>query len=256
MNSGMEGIPVVHGREEVKTRNSTARKQPRQWQVRDRLNRAWRWPLYSRARAVAALAAALTVVVIWPQITGGSRSTPASTSSTAPATAAPTAATWSSTPTAAAAVAAATASTGAVGQGTPLTEPPQPPVLTASPDDYTTPETVAAKYLQAWCYQPVNAPVNSNITNAAAFMTDAGLADDQSRAPGQSALTSICGPVTVTRLGEQPSTPDRALVVLSTRQVLLNPAGSIIGQQSIEQTRRILRGPDGRWLVDIPVQAG
>ena len=88
-------------------------------------------------------------------------------------------------------------------------------------------------------------------------LTAAGLADDQSRAPTrQSALTSICGPVTVTSLGEQPSTPDRSLLTLSTHQVLLNPAGSIIGQQMLEQTRRILRGPDGRWLVDVQVRAG
>jgi hypothetical protein len=38
--------------------------------------------------------------------------------------------------------------------------------------------------------------------------------------------------------------------------VLLNPAGSIIGQQMLEQTRRILCGPDGRWLVDVQVHAG
>ena len=88
-------------------------------------------------------------------------------------------------------------------------------------------------------------------------MTAAGLADDQSRgAARQSALTSICGPVTVTPLGEQPSTPDRALLALSTHQVLLNPAGSTIGQQMLEQTRRILRGPAGRWLVDVQMQAG
>ena len=69
-------------------------------------------------------------------------------------------------------------------------------------------------------------------------------------------MTSICGPVTVTPLGEQPSIPDRALLALSTHQVLLNAAGSIIGQQMLEQTRRILRGPDGRWLVDVQVRAG
>ena len=231
------------------TRSTSAKKEPRQWHVRDRLNRAWRWPLYSRVRAIGTLAAALAVVVIWPQVTGSSRDTSASTSTSGPSSAT-TPATWSSIP--------ATTGPPAPGAGGPaaVTEAPSPPVVTASPADYDKPETVAAKYMQAWCYQPVGSAATTNITTAAAFMTAAGLADDQSRAPGQSALTSICGPVAVTRLGEQPSTPDRALVVLSTRQVLLNPAGSIIGQQSIEQTRRILRGPDGRWLVDIPVQAG
>jgi hypothetical protein len=231
-------------------RSMTAKKEPRQWQVRDRLNRAWRWPLYSRVRAIGTLAAALAVVVIWPQVTGSSRDTSASTSTTGPASAT-TPVTWLST-----SDLAATATTGADGQVA-VTEAPSPPVLTPLPADYATPETVAAKYLQAWCYQPVGSVANTNITTAAAFMTAAGLADDQSRAPTRpSALTSICGPVTVTPLGEQPSTPDRALLALSTHQVLLNPAGSIIGQQMLEQTRRILRGPDGRWLVDVQVRAG
>ena len=232
------------------TRSMTARQQPRQRQVRDRLNRAWRWPLYSRARAIGTLAAALAVVVIWPQVTGTSRDTAASTSTAGPA-AATTPATWSSNP--------ATTVPPPSGAGDPatLTEAPSPPVLTASPADYAEPETVATKYLQTWCYQPVGSPANTNITNVTSYMTAAGLADDQSRAPTRpSALTSICGPVTVTPLGEQPSTPDRALLTLSTHQVLLNPAGSIIGQQMLEQTRRILRGPDGRWLVDVQVRAG
>jgi len=223
------------------TGNTTAPKAPR-WQLRDRLNRGWRWPLYSRARAVGTLAAVVLLVLIWPQVTGGNRSTAASTGATAPIAAATTSATGSSS-----APSASTAMTGA----------PSPPVVTASAGDYATPEAVAAKYLQAWCYQPVSAPVNTNIANAAAWMTAAGLADDKSRAPTQqSALTSICGPVTVTPLAEQPSTPDRALVALSTRQAYLNPAGSIIGRQRIEQTRRILRAADGRWLVDASVQAG
>ena len=231
-------------------RSTTAKKEPRQWQVRDRLNRAWRWPLYSRARAIGTLAAALAVVVIWPQVTD-SRDTSAASTSTAGPAAATTPATWSSNP-------ATTGPPAAAADGpVAVTEAPSPPVLTASPADYAQPETVAAKYLQTWCYQPVGSPSNTNITNSAAFMTAAGLADDQSRAPTrQSALTSICGPVTLTPLGEQPPTPGRALLTLSTQQVLLNPAGSIIGQQMLEQTRRILRGPDGRWLVDVQVRAG
>jgi hypothetical protein len=230
-------------------RSVTARQQPRQWQVRDRLNRAWRWPLYSRVRAVGTLAAALAVVVIWPQVTD-SRDTSASISTTGPVSAT-TPTTWSSNP--------ATTGPPPSGAGAPVavTEAPSLPVLIASPADYAEPETVATKYLQAWCYQPVGSPAATNITTAAVYLTAAGLADDQSRAPTRpSALTSICGPVTVTPLGEQPPTPDRALLALSTHQVLLNPAGSIIGQQMLEQTRRVLRGPDGRWLVDVQVRAG
>ena len=69
-------------------------------------------------------------------------------------------------------------------------------------------------------------------------------------------LTSICGPVTVTQVGEQPSAPDRTLLQLSTRQAYINTIGVIVSQQTIEQTRRMVRGTDGRWLVDTQVQAG
>ena len=68
--------------------------------------------------------------------------------------------------------------------------------------------------------------------------------------------TSICGPVTVTQIGEQPSAPDRTLLQLSARQAYINTSGVVVSQQTIEQTRRIVRGPDGRWLVDTQVQAG
>jgi len=54
----------------------------------------------------------------------------------------------------------------------------------------------------------------------------------------------------------QPSTPDLTLLQLSTRQAYINTSGVIVSQQRIEQTRRIVRGPDGRWLVDTQVQAG
>jgi hypothetical protein len=46
------------------------------------------------------------------------------------------------------------------------------------------------------------------------------------------------------------------MLLLTAQQVYLNASGVIVGQQRIEQTRRIVRGSDGRWLVDTQVQAG
>ena len=141
--------------------------------------------------------------------------------------------------------------------GTNLTASPPPPTLTTSPEQYRTAEAVATQYLQVWCWQPAAAPANSNLTNTAPWITPAGQADDLTRsATSLPSLTSICGPVTVTQIGEQPSAPDRTLLQLSTRQAYINTSGVIVSQQTIEQTRRIVRGPDGRWLVDTQVQAG
>jgi hypothetical protein len=121
----------------------------------------------------------------------------------------------------------------------------------------TTAEAVATQYLQVWCWQPAAAPANSNLSNTAPWVTPAGQADDLTRsATWLPSLTSICGPVTVTQIGEQPSAPDRTLLQLSARQAYINTTGVIVSQQRIEQTRRIVRGTDGRWLVDTQVQAG
>ena len=61
------------------TRSMTARKQPRQWQVRDQAEQSVALAAVSRVRAIGTLAAALAVVVIWPQATGSGRDTSAST---------------------------------------------------------------------------------------------------------------------------------------------------------------------------------
>ena len=56
-------------------------------------------------------------------------------------------------------------------------------------------KSVAAAYLQAWCYAPADQPANTNITNTAPWMTAAGWADDAARA------------VDDTHLGPDPSRP-------------------------------------------------
>jgi len=225
---------------------------PSGWRLRDRLDKTWRWPLYSRGRAIGTLAAAFLVVVIWPQAAGSEQATVAATT-----TPNPTAQTSEVTPPSAQAQGSTAPTSSTPDPGTNLTAPPTPPTLTTAPEQYRTAEAVATQYLQVWCWQPASAPTNSNLTNTAPWITPAGQADDLTRsATSLPSLTSICGPVTVTQIGEQPSAPDRTLLQLSTRQAYITTSGVIVSQQRIEQTRRIVRGPDGRWLVDTRVQAG
>ena len=225
---------------------------PSGWRLRDRLDKTWRWPLYSRGRAIGTLTAAILVVVIWPQGTGSEQATLAAATATNPTAQTSDVASRSAQP-----QGSPVPTSGTPDQGTNLTESPAPPTLTTSPEQYRTAEAVATQYLQVWCWQPAAAPANSNLTNTAPWITPAGQADDLTRsATSLPSLTSICGPVTVTQIGVQPSTPDLTLLQLSTRQAYINTSGVIVSQQRIEQTRRIVRGPDGRWLVDTQVQAG
>jgi len=227
------------------------------WRLRDRLDKAWRWPLYSRGRAIGTLTAAILVVVIWPQGAGSEQATVAAAMTTDPTAQNSEATPPELTSQGARALGSPVPTSGTPDQGTDLTASPPPPTLTTSPEQYRTAETVATQYLQVWCWQPTAAPANSNLTNTAPWITPAGQADDLTRsATWLPSLTSICGPVTVTQIGVQPSTPDLTLLQLSTRQAYINTSGVIVSQQRIEQTRRIVRGPDGRWLVDTQVQAG
>ena len=225
---------------------------PSGWRLRDRLDKTWRWPLYSRGRAIGTLTAAILVVVIWPQGTGSEQATLAAATATNPTAQTSDVASRSAQP-----QGSPVPTSGTPDQGTNLTESPAPPTLTTSPEQYRTAEAVATQYLQVWCWQPAAAPANSNLTNTAPWITAAGQAADLTRsATWLPSLTSICGPVTVTQIGVQPSTPDLTLLQLSTRQAYINTSGVVVSQQRIEQTRRIVRGPDGRWLVDTQVQAG
>lgn len=198
------------------------------------------------------LAAVVLVVVIWPQGAGSEQATAAAAAATNPI-----ARTSEVTPRSAPAQGAPVPTSSTPTPWTTLAVSPTPPTLTTSPEQYRTAEAVATQYLQVWCWQPAAALANSNLTNTAPWITPAGHADDLTRSGTQMpSLTSICGPVTVTQIGEQPIAPDRTLLHLSTQQAYINTSGVIVNQQTIEQTRRIVRGPDGRWLVDTQVQAG
>ncbi len=145
-----------------------------------------------------------------------------------------------------------------------LTAAPPLPRMASGPADYASAATVAKQYMAIWCYQPASGAANQNLANEAAWVTAAGWADDKSRAvpttswtqTQKAGLTSLCGPIVVTPLTEAPNAPTLQWVQVAARQAIVNRQGQLIGQQTITQTRRILKAPDGRWLVDVQVQAG
>lgn len=145
-----------------------------------------------------------------------------------------------------------------------LTAAPQMPRMASTAADYVSAAAVAKQYMAVWCYQPASGAANQNLANEAAWVTAAGWADDKSRAvpttswtqTQKAGLTSLCGPIVVTPLTEAPNAPTLQWVQVAARQAIVNRQGQLIGQQTITQTRRILKAPDGRWLVDVQVQAG
>lgn len=268
--------------------------------IRDLLSKIWRWPLYSRTRAVSLAVLIVLAVLVGPRIVNPtSASRPEQAVATAveggtatnndtqaagstepnraadPATALPPAssppplsAAASSKPsgptTSEAAAPSIPAPTQDDGQVKRLATAPRPPALTTNRSDYASPLTAAQRYLQVWCWQPAQKPANTNIADVASWVTAAGWADDKSRAVTPASwkrtqaagLTSSCGPITAYEAAEAPQTDEARWVNLSARQAFVNRAGKIVGQQTITQTRRVLRALDGRWLVDIEVTAG
>lgn len=145
-----------------------------------------------------------------------------------------------------------------------LTRAPSVPRLISVPADFTDPAAVAAAYLAAWCYQPLNDPANTNIATVQPWMTALGWAQDRSQGVTEqmwtqvvtAGLTSVCGSVRASVSAEAPSSAGTRWVVILARRAYVNRAGKIVGQQNLAETRRVLQGADGRWLVDVAVTAG
>lgn len=269
-----------------------------QIQLSERLGRIWRWPLYSRARFGGTLTTVVFLVLVVPSPSGGADTSPStegavtpsvtwySTTDTQPLS---TMAINPDQPAPASSVDTGTsvASTGLVANSTTtpvedtaeaITDPPgevlaagptaaggipTPPDLNPAPADYATPGSVAARYLQIWCYAPASSAANTNIAAAAAWMTAAGWDDDKTRAVTEESwastkaagITTLCGPVTVDEIPAAPNTDTVHWVALSTDRTYLDPAGRVLTTETLSQTRQIVLGSDGRWLVDVQAAA-
>ena len=144
-----------------------------------------------------------------------------------------------------------------------LTAVPDPPRLAPLPADFATAQAVAAAYLAAWCYQPADGAANTNLRNAAGWMTAAGWADDSSRAVDEpswartqaAGVSTVCGPATASVSPQGPNSPTAVWVTVTAQQARVR-GGALIGQSPVSMMRRVLQAPDGRWLIDVRVMAG
>lgn len=214
----------------------------------------------SARRAAAALAvAALAALAACSSraVDGTTSSTTASTAETTPTP------TTSTAPGSRLALPTATPITPSGRAGTPSTVPPPPPAPTGAVVDYSDPVAVARTWMTQWCPSDYREPVNNNVERAQIFATPAGKAADLARgntATGyrsmiEQKLSARCDRITAEISPEAPRGPSQVYVVLTADRTQL--ATDVPFQVvPVTTTRSVIRQPDGRWLVDVHVDAG
>lgn len=212
------------------------------------------------ASAVVSLAAAVAVLCA-----GCSVLSPAPASSTSPTGSGGGTAigTPSTTPSSQIALPTVTAITPSDTAGTPDGVPAPAPAPDTSAATYADPVTVATAWMQQFCQTDYQEPVNGNVTRASVFATPAGTAADLAAGDTPSSyqqvvaqkLSSRCSSITAQIDPEGPSGPNEVYVEVSASQTQL-AAGIPFEVLPLTSTRRVLRGADGRWLVDIAEDAG
>ncbi len=128
---------------------------------------------------------------------------------------------------------------------------------------FADPAAVSTEWLRAWCTLDWREPMNGNLDRAARYQTSSaakadrreGDTEDTYRSMREQQLSSGCDEVTATPSPEAPQSADVAYLVLSARRVN-SAAGVAFEIEQIRSVRRVLRQTDGRWLVDIRVEAG
>jgi hypothetical protein len=169
----------------------------------------------------------------------------------------------STTPTDQVALPTVTAITPSDTAGTPDGVPAAAPAPDTSAATYANPVTVTTAWMQQFCQTDYQEPINGNVTRAAVFATPAGTAADLAAGDTPTSyqqvvaqkLSSRCSNVTAQLDPEGPSGPNEVYVEVSASQTQLAD-GSPFEVLPLTSTRRVLRGADGRWLVDIAEDAG
>ncbi|CRK57003.1 hypothetical protein [Alloactinosynnema sp. L-07] len=114
-----------------------------------------------------------------------------------------------------------------------------------------------------WCATDYREPINAAIERAATFATPAGTAADLAKGDTPATYrTSVelkvgnrCDHISATVSPEAPRAPGAVYVVITARRTQLaddHPFQVV----PVVTTRAVLRQPDGRWLVDVHVEAG
>jgi hypothetical protein len=122
---------------------------------------------------------------------------------------------------------------------------------------------VAEAWMQQFCATDYHEPINDNVRRAAVFATAASTAADLAAGDTPATyhqvvaqqLASRCADVTAQTDPDGPSSPTEVYVQVSAIRTQL-AGGAPFQTMPVTSIRRVLRGADGRWLVDIAVDAG
>ncbi|WP_143023056.1 hypothetical protein [Lentzea jiangxiensis] len=114
-----------------------------------------------------------------------------------------------------------------------------------------------------WCASDYRQPRNNNVERATVFSTAAGktadlhAGDDESahRAMIEQKLSTRCDRITAEIIPEAPRSDDQVYIRTTATRTLLSDDVAF-QTEPVLTTRSVLRQPDGRWLVDIGVEAG
>ena len=151
--------------------------------------------------------------------------------------------------------------TGMVGAPDGVPVPAPPPDTSAA--SYADPVTVTTAWMQQYCQTDYQEPINANIERASVFATPAGTAADLAAGDTPQGYQQVvaeqvsnrCSGITAQIDPDGPSGPNEVYVAVSaTRTQLAN--GVPFQTIPLHSVRRVLRGADGRWLVDVAVDAG
>ena len=145
-------------------------------------------------------------------------------------------------------------------------EIPPPKSVVSIPNDgdvFTSATTVAAEWLRHWCALDWQEPMNANLDRASHYETTAAAREDRRRGDDANTYASMraqqvsssCADVTAAQSPEAPNSTDVVYLVLAARRTTL-AAGKPTGDEPVRDVRRVIRQADGRWLVDLPVEAG
>lgn len=147
--------------------------------------------------------------------------------------------------------------------GTPSTVPPPPTAPTAATTDFHDPVAVTRAWMTQWCASDYRQPRNNNVERATVFSTTAGKTADlqagdseaSHRAVVEQKLSTRCDQITAEIIPEAPRGEGQVYVRATATRTLL-AADVAFQTEPVLTTRAVLRQPDGRWLVDVHVEAG
>lgn len=145
----------------------------------------------------------------------------------------------------------------------PTAVPPAPPAADVSAVVFTDPVVVASRWWEQSCPSDYRDALHTSVQRAAVFQTPRGAAADLVTADTEQTYRQVreqkivvrCDGFTATVSPEAPSTQDLVYVVLTARRVLAVDERPFQSEDR-QQVRRVVRGADGRWLVDVTVGAG